>query len=171
MHYSACPPCPLALGPSLNKMATPLWPGFAYKPHQESAIEWMIQREKDEHAGGLLCDEMGLGKTMEVLGTMKNTKAHSQTLLLCPKAVISQWREAATKSAFNVYEVVEDVWKATSPFRNGQPFLFITNYEKLGKPLFKNSFYRIILDEAHRVKNKNGESWKKINEIKRKINK
>jgi SNF2 family DNA or RNA helicase len=67
----------------------PLWTDFAYKPHQDVGIKWMLQREAAPESGGLLCDEMGLGKTMEVLGLMKNSPLRL-TLLLCPKAVIAQ---------------------------------------------------------------------------------
>ena len=75
----------------------PLWPSFEYKPHQLTGIRWMLEREDADKSGGLLCDEMGLGKTMEVLGLMKNSKKHI-TLLVCPKAVITQWVDAAVKA-------------------------------------------------------------------------
>ena len=87
----------------------PLWKGFAYKPHQITGISWMLEREEKPESGGLLCDEMGLGKTMEVLGVMANS-SKKFTLLLCPKAVISQWVEAASKSGFNVF-IIEDCEK------------------------------------------------------------
>ena len=84
----------------------PLWPGFAYKPHQETGIRWMLDREDPSRLhlrGGLLCDEMGLGKTMEVLGVVLNSRK-LETLLLCPKAVVAQWRTAAIRSHINVCE-------------------------------------------------------------------
>ena len=145
----------------------PLWEGFAYKSHQVSGIQWMLEREAATESGGLLCDEMGLGKTMEILGTIKNSKKF-QTLLLCPKAVMTQWREAAQKSKMTVLEVDGGVWARTTPFCPGH-MLYITNYEKLPrKQLFQQPFSRVVLDEAHRVKNRNGASWKAINALKRK---
>lgn len=149
----------------------PLWEGFSYKTHQISGIEWMIKREKEEISGGLLCDEMGLGKTMEVLGVMKNNKLQN-TLLLCPKAVISQWVEAARRSSLNVVEMSEkeEGWSRPRPYFSGQPFLYITNYEKLLSrfPIFKKlKINRIVLDEAHKVANRNGRLYKSINELKR----
>ena len=57
----------------------PLWKSFAYFPHQEEGIEWMLEKErkgtlvpnKDSSAyktvyGGLQCDDMGLGKTIQI---------------------------------------------------------------------------------------------------------
>jgi SNF2 family DNA or RNA helicase len=142
----------------------PLWDGFSYKPHQVTGIDWMLKRESstDGTSGGLLCDEMGLGKTMEVLGVLKNSKKHS-TLLLCPKAVVPQWRAAALRSGLNVCEMGSagsQVWQTPRPFRAGAPFLFLTNYEKLASKreglFFGRTWDRVVLDEAHRGKNKNG---------------
>jgi SNF2 family DNA or RNA helicase len=148
----------------------PLWPGFSYKPHQETAISWMLARESSTPSGGLLCDEMGLGKTMEILGTMKNSPK-IQTLLLCPKAVVAQWRTAAQRSHFNVLELQGAGWRLGGSYRSGQPFLFITNYEKLvaktGHP-FSRTWDRVVLDEAQRVRNKGSKVWSAIAAMKRK---
>jgi SNF2 family DNA or RNA helicase len=136
-----------------------LWDGFDYKPHQTTAVEWMLSRERSDPSGGLLCDEMGLGKTMEVLGVIKNSPKNS-TLLLCPKAVVPQWRTAALRSGLNVCEVKGHVWSIPKPFRSGAPFLFIANYEKLASKrtglFFSRTWHRVVLDEAHRAKNRSG---------------
>jgi SNF2 family DNA or RNA helicase len=148
-----------------------LWPGFSYKRHQTTAVEWMLSREDQKpESGGLLCDEMGLGKTMEVLGTIKNSKK-SQTLLLCPKAVIDQWLIAGKKSNLNCMLMEGEGWRFTTTFKPGQPFLFITNYEKLTsktKRPFRRCWDRIVLDEAHRAKNSGGNLWNAINALDRK---
>lgn len=137
----------------------PLWDGFSYKAHQTTGIDWLLKRETAAQPGGLLCDEMGLGKTIEILGLMKNSKKHS-TLLLCPKAVLPQWRSAALRSSINVCEMVGQAWQTPRPFFAGAPFLFLTNYEKLaskrGTLFFGRTWDRVVLDEAHRAKNKSG---------------
>jgi len=146
----------------------PLWEGFSYKSHQISGIQWMIERESQENSGGLLCDEMGLGKTMELLGLMKNT-ALSETLLLCPKAVLEQWRSAAKKAEFNIVEADGVSWKVSGKIRSKSSFLFLTNYDKLlTRPsLFKRVWGRLILDEAHRACNPNGKNYQAIAKITR----
>lgn len=152
-----------------NKLVA-LWPSFEYKPHQISGINWMLEREDAEKSGGLLCDEMGLGKTMEVLGIMKNSKKH-MTLLVCPKAVIAQWVEAAVKSNFNVMLYTSDGWKRQASLKSKSLWLYITNYEKITKniKMFKTRVWdRIVLDEAHRIRNSNSVCYKAINELDRK---
>ena len=149
-----------------------LWPGFAYKPHQEVGIEWMLQRETAPESGGLLCDEMGLGKTMEVLGLMKNSPLRLN-LLLCPKAVIAQWVGAATRSAFNVmtYHQPTAMWKRVSPLNPIGAWIYISNYEKVVTKmrLFESyAWDRIVLDEAHRVRNGGGATYKAIHSLGRK---
>lgn len=140
----------------------PLWEGFSYKAHQVDGVEWMVRRENGESAvrGGLVCDEMGLGKTMEVLGLIKNTPTVKTTLLLAPKAVLEQWRAAAIRSQINVCvpsTEKKEQWDRPQPFfSSSSQVLYITNYEKLlhRHLLFKGrSFNRIVLDEAHRIRN------------------
>lgn len=153
----------------MSLVLKPLWPSFEYKSHQLTGISWMLDRESKPESGGLLCDEMGLGKTMEVLGVMKNSKKRT-TLLLCPKAVISQWVEAAGKSGFNVWLIEDYAWTQVAGSKVYMPHLFITNYEKMTKPsLFKrpSGWSRIVLDEAHRVRNHKSEAYKCIAKMER----
>jgi SNF2 family DNA or RNA helicase len=140
-----------------------LWTDFAYKPHQITGIQWMINREAATPAGGLLCDEMGLGKTMEVLGTIVNNPKPF-TLLLCPKAVIRQWVEAATRSSLTVYTLTRVkaarrneptyMWERGEQFV-GRPTVYITNYDKLSErnvPIFQSRTWdRFVMDEAHKA--------------------
>ena len=146
----------------------PLWSGFEYKSHQVTGVKWMLNREDQAESGGLLCDEMGLGKTMEVLGLMKNSDK-KQTLLLGPKAVIGQWVDAATKSDFNVMQVVDGGWKLLGRPKLQSHWFFITNYEKVNKPsLFNKCWDRIVLDEAHRIRNANSVLFKAVADMERK---
>jgi len=70
--------------------------GFAYHPHQDIAIRWMMTREADGaefFKGGILADEMGLGKTWMTLGLLLNNPVKN-TLLLVPPVLQAQWIEA-----------------------------------------------------------------------------
>lgn len=138
-----------------TKEFLPLWKDFSYKAHQVTGLRWLLHRETQTPAGGLLCDEMGLGKTIQILGLLINSPK-PKSLLLCPKAVISQWISASRRSGLNVMTVEEKGWVSSSGrFIENQPTIYITNYEKIpSKPfLFKQAWNRVLLDEAHRLSN------------------
>ena len=47
--------------------------GFAYLPHQEEGVKWLLSREAPDarmFQGGILADDMGLGKTWQLIGNM-----------------------------------------------------------------------------------------------------
>ena len=147
----------------------PLWDDFSYKAHQVTGIQWMLQRETEVQAGGLLCDEMGLGKTMEILGLIHNSDIRT-TLLLCPKAVIQQWCKAAIKSRINVSVLEGEAWSVPSPFFSSRPCLYITNYDKVpNKPVcfVGRTWGRIVMDEAHRLKNRGSKLYSIIDSLSR----
>ena len=136
-----------------------LWPGFEYKPHQETGIAWMLQRER-KRSGGVLCDEMGLGKTIETVGLIKSSiekgKNKQQNLLVAPVAVLEQWKAVIRRSGMTV--------KVPSPSGvswvvEGKGNLFAPEIHCIGyeaatrKPTLLTVFkwHRVIYDEAHRI--------------------
>jgi SNF2 family DNA or RNA helicase len=157
----------------------PLWPGFDYFPHQEVSVKWMLEKEKIGTPvaavgsgsikciyGGLQCDDMGLGKTMQICGAMKNNVL-GNTLILVPLAMVQTWIDVLIKSCFNVfvpkisyggkgfmkwteYDSEGDVWI-------GAGNVYVCNYDKIlhNSELFMNvgKWQRIVLDEAHRIRN------------------
>ena len=140
----------------------PLWTGFAYKPHQIKGVEWMLGREKDSPAGGILCDEMGLGKTIQMLGLLKEA-GRGDTLLLAPVAVLSQWEETAKRCNIAVFRAATGQryveWKPVGVVLPGAPRLHIIGYEsaKARRELVRSRIWsRLICDEAHRAAPKNG---------------
>ena len=153
--------------------AVPLWKGFHYHIHQEAAIEWMVEREKDELSpGGFLCDEMGLGKTMEILGFLKSANPHAieHTLILMPMALVSQWCEVAEKSGFNVFHVDKKTkkWDSNGTVKMNRSFIYITHYDRaLRSPkLVTKRFYdRIFFDEAHKLVNASSKLYEAMEEI------
>jgi len=145
-----------------------LWPEWVYKPYQEVAIKWMLHKELE--GGGLMCDDMGLGKTTSTLGLMLNS-SHRHTLLICPKAVIGQWRDMASKAGFNVVEPEGTEWKKPVPFHSKKPWLYIINYHALlYRPLlFTRTWGRVCIDEAHEIAKTSGAMYKAIKKIHRSV--
>ena len=131
----------------------PLWTGFIYKPHQIYGVSWMLDRESADIKGGILCDEMGLGKTIQMLGLIHESP-YSKTLLVCPLAVLNQWKDTAIKCRINVLVFAEHSWKLKSPPFPNRPIIYSIGYEALANNIGAVSiimFDRLICDEAHRL--------------------
>jgi len=125
--------------------------------------------------GGLMCDDMGLGKTTSTLGLLLNsplpTSLSRHTLILCPKAVVGQWKEMAIKSQFNLIEADGSSWKKPSPFYTNRPWVYIINYHALlfRPSLFQRKWGRICIDEAHEISKSKGALYKAIKKLQRSI--
>jgi SNF2 family DNA or RNA helicase len=138
-----------------------------YKPHQVDGIQWMIRRESSPQPGGLLCDDMGLGKTEQILGLITNTPLLS-TLLLCPKALIPQWRKEFQRCGFAVRVIIKGKWVQVSTASTVR-LVYLTNYDSLiGKPHLFQRYDRVCLDEAHQGLCKRGKLYGRVASIKRK---
>lgn len=112
-------------------------PGITLRPYQVHGVTWMLQQESK--GGGFLCDEMGLGKTIQML---KVIHIHGgNTLIIAPKSVVHQWE--------------------TELERTGIQNCKVTTYQK-SEMYMGTKWHRVILDEAHEVRNKNTKTHKRI---------
>ena len=133
-------------------------------PHQEKALRWMIQSEKRTHLppGGILADDMGLGKTLETISLVIG-RVQRSTLIVVPANLISQWKSEFEKFAphFKVY--VDTV----PPELESSPFVTLTSYIKAIRyeSIYTFCWNRIILDEAHYIRNSKGTINKGVNNI------
>jgi len=142
----------------------PTWPGVTYARHQVEGINWMLNLEENGYAvpgtdyavrGGILGDEMGLGKTIQSIALIVNGKGKN-TLILTPLAVRRQWEEAALKCKINVYVADKLGFVRVSRIFPLEKSIYLGHYDKLvsNVELFQSvKWDRIILDEAHRIRN------------------
>jgi SNF2 family DNA or RNA helicase len=140
---------------------------FELHQHQVAAVQWMMAREQDtEFSGGFLCDEMGLGKTVSTIGLLAR-KPVARTLVLCPLAVVNQWALSLLMAGtWAVFELVKGSWS----YRGGNPLkgkVYVTNYDKLVSTpsAFRDGFTRLVCDEAHVLRNKEGRKMVELKKI------
>lgn len=147
-------------------------------PHQKRALAWLLWREKQKPSGGLLADDMGLGKTLTMISlVMKSKEINGDdnlgkenyrdkypggTLVVCPASLMNQWSgeiERRTKRGLLGVEVYHGTKRETRPKKLAQHDVVITTYALILNEFSKNGaifgvrWRRIILDEAHQIRN------------------
>jgi SNF2 family DNA or RNA helicase len=153
------------------------WSGAVYAKHQEEGIQWMLNQELNGYTvpgtdyvvrGGMLGDEMGLGKTIQSLALVVNGRGIT-TLIIGPLAVCKQWEEAAIRCGVNIFTIQKNTWVQSGKRVLGGKNIYIGHYDKLVSDV--NLFLgigkldRIILDEAHRIRNVKTATYKSISKL------
>ena len=145
--------------------------GRLISPYQHEGVAWLLDREMAEKAprGGLLCDEMGLGKTVQLITTILGNTG-GQTLVVCPKSVVGQWASEIEKFAPGLSVQIHQGSGRTQDYRDLVAQVIITSYgccvvkstkaNPIGKTdvlptvLHSIRWKRVILDEAHEIREK-----------------
>ncbi|KAG9768862.1 DNA repair protein RAD16 [Exophiala dermatitidis] len=149
------------------------------KPFQLEGLDWMIKQEKSQWKGGLLGDEMGMGKTIQAVSLiMSDWPAKDPTLVVVPPVALMQWQAEIkdyTSGKLNVlvYHIsanpkckhlsVKDLKKydvimvsysgLESMFRKeNKGWNRNDGIVKEDSVLHAIKYHRIILDEAHSIK-------------------
>ncbi|CAO3656547.1 unnamed protein product [Mucor hiemalis] len=158
-------------------------------PFQRYGVGWMIQQEATAtFRGGVLADEMGMGKTIQTIALLLSDKK-KPNLVIAPTVAIMQWKSeienhtnnklsvhifhgssrinnAAELKKFDVvlstYSVIETAFRRQEyGFKRtndeGMPVLV-----KAQSTLHKMQWHRIILDEAHNVKDRSSNTARAV---------
>tara|TARA_B110000977_G_scaffold29015_2_gene37555 strand:- start:1271 stop:2674 length:1404 start_codon:yes stop_codon:yes gene_type:complete len=145
--------------------------GTLYAPYQEDGVNWMLAMEKQKTGpkGGFLCDEMGLGKTIQIISTiLSNPKP--RTLIVVPKTIVTQWSIEIAKFAPGLSVLIydgPDRTKDVNDFMKSDivvcPYSMLYNKTTL---LHKVKWDRIVLDEAHEIRNRQTRTFKAVTKLK-----
>lgn len=131
-------------------------------PHQEIGFDWVL---KNEYGGCILSDDMGLGKTVTTIAVLCKEKV--KTLLVVPLALISQWQSEITRHSsgfsLSIYsgQKRKPDWDATDIVITTYG-TFLSDFKKYGFITdfwVQGGFQRIVLDEAHKIKNPESVSY------------
>jgi SNF2 family DNA or RNA helicase len=148
--------------------------GSLYAPYQVEGVRWMLGMEKQTEGpkGGFLCDEMGLGKTIQIIATILGNPKKN-TLIVVPKTIVTQWSKELEKFAPGLSVLVYD-----GPKRTKEKDDLLTHDVVLCPYSVTHSktsvlglvhWDRIILDEAHEIRNRQTRTFKCVNGLKSSI--
>ena len=141
--------------------------GTLYAPYQVNGAKWMHDMEHQQKGpkGGFLCDEMGLGKTIQIIATiLSNPKPH--TLIVVPKTIVTQWSIEIAKFAPGLSILIYDGPERTRDIKDLEkvdivlcPYSLVYNRTTL---LHMVKWDRIVLDEAHEIRNRKSQTFKAV---------
>ncbi len=140
--------------------------GRLFVPYQHEGVMWMLAMENQTSGpkGAFLCDEMGLGKTVQLVATMLGNPK-PRTLIIVPKSIITQWVEEIKRFAPHLTVCTFD-----GPDRKLEKAdVTVAPYTVLDGPLLGVQWDRVILDEAHTIRNAKSKMFKTACRLKTKI--
>lgn len=176
--------------PEWNRERKPTALNRELMAHQRVGLTWLLNQEKSPLKGGILADDMGLGKTIQAIALMlchpPQDGIRKTTLIVVPTSLLRQWereindkvepnhklkttifysakKRSMTVSRLMSYDVVLTTY-GTLAFEWKQVY----DHRKLDAAVLLAPhaiFHRIILDEAHNIKNRNSQASKAVDRL------
>ena len=146
---------------------------ISYKQHQFDGVLWCVNNETcvrpvvDGIFGGFISDEMGLGKTIMAIGTCI-VNILPRTLIVLPCVLIEQWSNEIFRTTGHrplTYHGPDKKNITTEQLQSAH--IVLTSYNTIAVlkknldiaskcPIHDIVWDRVIFDEAHHLRNKNG---------------
>jgi SNF2 family DNA or RNA helicase len=158
--------------------------GITLYDHQQEGVSWMMNREQDHTIikGGCLSDDPGLGKTNQMLATILANSDGGRNLIIAPVSLMNQWRDAAQKifpdKRIRICHGKAGSFDSLAEIQKIDPFITIAPYsqtfhssggEYFPTVLHQEHWERVILDEAHILRNHKSKVFKGCSELKANI--
>ncbi|TXT13317.1 hypothetical protein VHUM_00684 [Vanrija humicola] len=156
-------PVPMEAHPSLK---------LTLLPFQKESLFWMKKQEEGVWRGGMLADEMGMGKTIQTIALLLSEPRRKPSLVVAPVVALMQWKheiethaegfttclyhgsQRVKASELQKYDVVLTSYGTLeAAFRRQQRGFKKNNLLiKEKSPLHSFKWFRVVLDEAHNIK-------------------
>jgi SWI/SNF-related matrix-associated actin-dependent regulator of chromatin subfamily A3 len=146
------------------------------KTFQKQTVSWMLDQEK-QYQGGLLFNEPGTGKSICCLDLIVKTSC-KKTLIICPAGLVSNWvNEIKKHTSFKDDAIFIYTGRKRAYLQKTKNHIFfISSYSIVSREiqdnnhfeswsLFNDNFSRVILDEAHYIRNWNRKIFKSVMHI------
>ncbi|KAK8860000.1 ATP-dependent helicase [Apiospora arundinis] len=168
-----------------KRMDTPIQMRCELMEHQRVGLTWLVDQEKSKKKGALLADTMGLGKTIQALALIlahpSNDELHKTTLIVAPLALLKQWESEIRHKVERHYRLKTFIYHGQN--KKGMTVselmrydVVLTTYGTVGQEFRRKRsngllapdamFHRIILDEAHNIKNRRSTASEAVCQLK-----
>ncbi len=142
--------------------------------HYDHQLAASLRALRDMRGRALLADEVGLGKTIEAGIVMKELIRRGlvrSVLVLTPASLTEQWREELSSKFHEEFQVITKPaeWRKAAAAEQGR-WLTSLDRAKLGRhseAILARDYDLLIVDEAHKLKNRSTLAWKFVNQIRK----
>lgn len=144
-------------------------------PHQNEAVEWMMECENNHPSGGILAHDMGLGKTIDVLYFISShTESEiGSNLIVVPNNLLRQWCEEFSQYIEDTEDSDFAMYSTNNRPRDIRSYrIVLTTYDTVlsdfrrgDNSILGNKWTRIFIDEAHEIRNPKSMRNKVINKL------
>jgi SNF2 family DNA or RNA helicase len=142
--------------------------------HYEHQLEAALRALREMRGRALLADEVGLGKTIEAGIVMKELIHRGlvrTVLVLTPASLTEQWREELQTKFHEEFTVMEQPgeWRSAQQTESGR-WIASLDRAKLARhreAILQREFDLLVVDEAHKLKNRNTQAWQFVNQIRK----
>ena len=170
-------------GRKVERAEQPADLGVTLLNFQLEGLSWMIRQEEEgNYRGGILADEMGMGKTIQMISLMMHDRSKGPNLVVAPTVALMQWKseiETHTNNILKVglfhgasraknidelkdFDVILTSYAVVESCFRKEKYGFTRKFKKVKEKsiLHEHKFYRVILDEAHNIKDRTSSTAK-----------